>query len=274
MAGMAKVSGMAGWLKSAINKIGAAIASAIGTALAGPIGGAIALKAYDATVGDNLGDWVLGAGDRGLGLNGPKMSQQKQEKLLKWLQERVQPWFNSYLDKNLHKIQDNDRYKRKVNDMLLNLEALRLMYKAQAESNSRQKNLGDISIEDFQDIKAKSELFKLLTEIVRESFIAEMKRREVKVFTKQINGFDPSRYDVNGPETITYTGEARTSVKLFVFDRLERLNIEYNDGEEVNEDDDAQEARSGLNNNKGLKAAGTFIGVLAGGYLLNRYLKK
>lgn len=271
-----KYIGMAGGIANFINKVGAAIATAIGTALAGPIGGTVALMTYNAVVGDDLGNWVEGAANRGLGLNGPGMreiSQEKQEKLLNWLKDTVQPWLDRYLDKDLHKETDNDTYKRKVNQMLINLEALRLMYKAEAKTEAKAKNFGNVSVEDFKDIKAKSEFFKLLSEIVRETFIDEMKRRKVEVFTKQINGFDPSRYEVDGPENISYVGQAKTSVKLFVFDALERLNITYDDGEEVSEDDDVENAESILNDNKGLKIAATIFGILGGGYVLRKVLK-
>ena len=204
---------------------GAAIG--IGTAIGGPIGGTIAGVAFTYFEDDIFGtQGLLGV----IGMN--KSTAFQAARLKQWFNEKFTPWQEVYFT-DLSGLSDED-FKDKINDMILNLETIRLMYELEKEKqyNTRKgMNKGtDFDIPELSDIETKADAFKYLVDMIRDVFLEKMKEGGKKpgkgLETKTVKNFKPEYYlNLDAPENINYTTGAKTDVDVYVFSENEELNL-------------------------------------------------
>jgi len=284
--------GMRGDCSNTVKAVGGVVAGAVGGMIAGPIGAGLATTIFNEA-------WETGSElingqpysvptfqDMAPGMNNPQFQVKDQflgqtqqndrfETLNTWFFEVFKPWAESYFNEDEFQELPADQAKTKVNEIILNLEALRLMYKVQAIEKGNElagTQLGNgntISAQidingsnpdgmvEFESLRTKSDAFAFLSDLIKDIFLKSMDNQGQSVFTKTIENFDPNRYDINEPESITYSNIATTDVELFVFTPGESISIDYTDGESQSANDQAKKPETAfVSTNKNYKYFG------------------
>jgi len=242
------------------------------------------------TVGNAAGTFGVGKNNTPIQTLGQAESNIRFENLKNWFFNKFEPWVDDYISPDIKNL-PNDQYRQRINEILLNLEALRLLYQEQAISETEEISLTQgkggvadnldivqiynpnadgvrLNLVNFEELKTKSDAFAFLADTIRRIFEKRMKKREVELFTKKLKNFDPTRYNVNGPENLNTEGLSRTDVEMYVFDENDQLDVTYQDGDEVEEDEQVDEisgVTSFIDSISKPNAALTVVGVLIAG---------
>lgn len=291
--------GMRGDCANTVKAVGSAVAGAVGSKFGGPIGAGIARTLFNEAWqtgkeiinGQPYTPPTLEQVKDGFGMNSPQFQikdnilgqiQQNDrfEKLNDWFFNIFKPWAENYFDEDDIQELTPDEAKSKVNEIILNLEALRLMYQAQAVEKANAltgSQLGNGSqiraqidingadpdgIVEFESLRSKSDAFAFLSDTIKDIFLKNMDNKNKNVLTKTIENFDPSRYDVNEPESIVYSSLATTSIDLFVFTANENISINYTDGETQRANDQVNKPETVFINNDKIQKSYGIIGLL------------
>lgn len=156
--------------------------------------------------------------------------------LEKWFNNKFQPWQKAYFT-DLSDLSDEE-FKNDINDKLLNLEAIRLMYKSENIKKDRVNGMAspstDYDIPKISDIETKAEAFKYLTDMIRDIFLKTMSERgrtpKEGIKMKTVKNFKPESYEnLDAPEDIEYEGGAKTDVDIYVFSENDTGGVDIED---------------------------------------------
>lgn len=207
----------------------------IGTAIGGVVGGAVAGAAFEYFEEDIFGPRSMSGMTRSTAFEAAMLE--------KWFNNKFQPWQKRYFT-DLSNLSDQD-YKDTINSMLLNLEAIRLMYEAKGTRRSGSgMNAGtDYDIPEVDEIETKAGAFKYLVDMVRDVFLETMEERGKKpgkgIQMKTVKNFKPENFkNLDRPEQISYEGGAKTDVDVYTFSKDEELDLDIDKRNPSNGEDE------------------------------------
>lgn len=247
-----KAIALAGWFSG----IGKAIGGAIGAAIGGPVGAAIGgyvgarideliagtkpqWNQFPTPGGGNISMW---GGSKAENLIEELNDIELQNKYKKWIDEKFLPWAKNYF-KKINGSYDSSylkskKYKKEINEVLTNLNALRVYYKAEQQKVGF-RGLGSIDIDEaIHESKTREELMMILIEAVTKSYAKVLKDKGFKVPRLVANQINVKDINVNSPEELDWSGiTASVEIKLFEVQSSNDLSIVRDPSKNINQDD-------------------------------------
>ena len=233
-----KAVALAGWFGNLVRGIGQAIGSAIGGPIGAMVGGYIVDRANELLQGHSP-NWnqvnvpvigqvnMWGVASRNVNITNEDLDNiqeiLQQEKYQEWIETKFLPWSKKYF-KKINGSQDSkylasNSYRKKINEVLINLNALRIYYKSQQQLVGY-RGLGAVDVESaIHQAKTREELMMILIEGITKSYLKSL--RDAFVLQKDmptLNSypFDVSKLNVDAPELLDWSGiSAKMNIKLF-----------------------------------------------------------
>lgn len=235
MNGAVSLSGLWDWIKRGAQAVGAAIGGPVGAVVAGfasdVIEGMVGGQGFGEAMGSAWQSQVQSVQDflspnhgntQARGKSSKSTEDYKQDVIdgvKDWHDAQFIPWAKIYLQK-LSPEQNSDfnspAFREKVNEVIKNLEALRLYYKMKAETRAQQgRGLQLDIVLDEADFKSKASLFLAYKEVIQTAYSDYMTSNGKSANTETVS-FEAHNFNADGPESVYWNGvEATSQIVLF-----------------------------------------------------------